>query len=55
MFSDRLLGLPRAQHTELIKGTGNQRLYWLMLLSRHPRAHEFWHEITSPAREPTMF
>jgi three-Cys-motif partner protein len=49
------LGLPRAKHTELIKGTGNQRLYWLMLLSRHPRAHEFWHKITSPAREPTMF
>jgi three-Cys-motif partner protein len=49
------LGLPRAKHTELIKGTGNQRLYWLMLLSRHPRAHEFWDKITSPAREPTMF
>jgi three-Cys-motif partner protein len=49
------LGLPRAKHTELIKGTSNQRLYWLMLLSRHPRAHEFWDKITSPAREPTMF
>jgi three-Cys-motif partner protein len=49
------LGLPRAKHTELIKGSSNQRLYWLMLLSRHPRAHEFWHKITSPAREPTMF
>jgi len=49
------LGLPRAKHTELIKGTGNQRLYWLMLLSRHPRAHEFWDKITSPARQPTMF
>ena len=49
------LGLPRAKHTELIKGTGQQRLYWLMLLSRHPRAHEFWDKITSPAREPTLF
>jgi three-Cys-motif partner protein len=49
------LGLPRAKHTQLIKGTGNQRLYWLMLLSRHPRAHEFWNKITSPAREPKMF
>jgi hypothetical protein len=48
------LGLPRAKHTELIKGTGNQRLYWLMLLSRHRRAHQFWHKITEPAREPTM-
>jgi three-Cys-motif partner protein len=49
------LGLPRAKHTQLIKGTGNQRLYWLMLLSRHPRAHEFWDKITSPATQPTMF
>jgi three-Cys-motif partner protein len=49
------LGLPRAKHTELIKGTGNQRLYWLMLLSRHPRAHQFWNKITLPATEPTMF
>jgi three-Cys-motif partner protein len=48
------LGLPRAKHTELIKGTGNQRLYWLMLLSRNPRAHEFWSKITAPARQPTL-
>jgi three-Cys-motif partner protein len=49
------LGLPRAKHTELIKGTAHQRLYWLMFLSRHPRAHEFWDKITSSAREPTLF
>jgi len=49
------LGLPRAKHTELIKGTGNLRLYWLMLLSRHPRAHQFWDKVTSSAIEPTMF
>lgn len=49
------LGLPRAKHTELIKGTSHQRLYWLMLLSRHPRAHDFWNKITSPARAPTLF
>jgi hypothetical protein len=49
------LGLPRAKHTELIRGTGQQRLYWLMLLSKHRRAHEFWDKITLPAREPTMF
>jgi three-Cys-motif partner protein len=49
------LGLPRAKHTQLIKGAANQRLYWLILLSRHPRAHEFWDKITLPASEPTMF
>jgi len=26
------LGLPRAKHCELIRGTKNQRLYWLMFL-----------------------
>jgi three-Cys-motif partner protein len=49
------VGLPRAKHTELIKGTSQQRLYWLMLLSKHPRAHEFWDKITLPAKEPRMF
>jgi three-Cys-motif partner protein len=48
------LGLPRAKHTELIKGPGGQRLYWLMLLSRHERAHEFWEKITSEAKQPTF-
>jgi len=48
------LGLPRARHTELIKGEGNQRLYWLMLLSKHPLAHRFWEKITSEATEPTL-
>jgi three-Cys-motif partner protein len=46
------LGLPRAKHAELIKGLGGQRLYWLMLLSKHPLAHEFWAKITSIAKAP---
>jgi len=46
------LGLPRAEHLQLIRGTNNQRLYWLMLLARHELAHEFWEKITSIAREP---
>jgi three-Cys-motif partner protein len=49
------LGLPRARHAQLIKGSRGQRLYWLMLLSRHPKAHEFWEKITSPAKQPTLF
>jgi three-Cys-motif partner protein len=32
------LGLPEARHRELIKGDQGQRLYWLILLSRHPLA-----------------
>jgi three-Cys-motif partner protein len=46
------LGLPRARHCELIRGTRDQRLYWLMLLSRHGLAHSFWNKITSVSKAP---
>lgn len=46
------LGLPRAMHCELIRGSGNQRLYWLMFLARHPLPHSFWNKINSSARQP---
>jgi three-Cys-motif partner protein len=46
------LGLPRAKHCELIKGSQGQRLYWLMFLARHPLPHSFWEKITSRAQSP---
>jgi len=46
------LGLPRAKHCELIKGSKGQRLYWLMFLARHPLPHSFWEKITSRAQSP---
>jgi three-Cys-motif partner protein len=49
------LGLTKAKHSELIKGTGNQHLYWLSLLSRHPLAHKLWNAISSAAKQPDMF
>jgi three-Cys-motif partner protein len=49
------LGLPRAQHTELITGEGNQRVYWLVLLSGHGLAHNLWKKISSHAKQPTLF
>jgi three-Cys-motif partner protein len=40
------LGLPPAKHAELISGTTkNQRLYWLVLVSRHELAKEFWDKV----------
>lgn len=48
------LGLPRAKHCQLIQGPQNQRLYWLMLLSRHKKAYEFWEKISSLARAPEL-
>jgi three-Cys-motif partner protein len=46
------LGLPRAKHCELIRGTKNQRLYWLMLLAGHELPHSFWEKISSLAKAP---
>jgi three-Cys-motif partner protein len=46
------LGLPQAKHCELIKGTGNQRLYWLMFLARHNLAHSLWSKISSAGKSP---
>lgn len=40
------LGLPPAERAELISGTTkNQRLYWLILVSRHELAKEFWDKV----------
>jgi len=33
----------------LIKGSKNQRLYWLLLAARHDLAHKFWSVISRPA------
>jgi three-Cys-motif partner protein len=46
------LGLPRAKHCELIKGTKNQRLYWLIFLAKHKFAHALWAKISSPGKAP---
>lgn len=53
-WSDKVeaLGLPRAEHCELIKGTHNQRLYWLIFLGKHDLAHTLWSKISSSAKSP---
>jgi three-Cys-motif partner protein len=48
------LGLTKAKHSELIKGPGNQRQYWLSLLSRSDLAHKLWVAISSAAKQPVM-
>jgi three-Cys-motif partner protein len=48
------LGLPRAEHCELFKGPNNQRLYWLIFLSKHPLAHSLWSKISSAAKSPEL-
>jgi len=46
------LGLPRARHCELIRGSQGQRLYLLILLAKHKLAHSFWEKITSISKAP---
>ena len=40
------LGFPPARY-ELVSGTKNQRLYWLVMVSHHKLAKEFWDKISS--------
>jgi hypothetical protein len=55
-WSDQVarLGLTKAKHSELIRGPGNQRLYWLSLLSRSDLAHKLWSAISSAAKAPVL-
>jgi three-Cys-motif partner protein len=55
-WSDKVeaLGLPRAEHCELIKGPQNQRLYWLIFLGKHELAHTLWSKISSSAKAPEL-
>jgi three-Cys-motif partner protein len=41
------LGLPRAHYHESVKAPGGQELYWLVLLSGHPLAHDLFKKIGS--------
>jgi three-Cys-motif partner protein len=49
------LGLTKAKHSEQIRGSGNQRLYWLSLFSRDPLAHKLWGAVSSAAKQSDMF
>jgi three-Cys-motif partner protein len=46
------LGLPQANHCELITGPNNVRLYWLIFLARHELAHSLWEKISSVGKSP---
>jgi three-Cys-motif partner protein len=48
------LGLPRAEHCELVTGSRDQRLYWLIFLARHQLARKLWTAISSEAAAPTF-
>jgi hypothetical protein len=41
----RGLDMTPAQGIELVTGSKNQNLYWLVFVARHERAQEFWEKI----------
>jgi three-Cys-motif partner protein len=50
------LGLPPAQHAELVTGTEkNQRLYWLVFVSRNDFAKQLWNKIRSISGQRDLF
>jgi three-Cys-motif partner protein len=52
----KALGLPPAQHAELVSGTlRNQRLYWLIFLSRNDFAKQLWNRIRSLSGQGDLF
>jgi len=48
------LGFPPGRF-ELITGSNKQRLYWLVLISRHKRAAEFWDKIRNITGQGELF
>lgn len=48
----RTVGMSTAEVAELVTADGNQPLYWLAFVARHPRAIEFWEKIRSVEPDP---
>jgi three-Cys-motif partner protein len=48
------IGLPTAGRIELIRGTKNQPLYWLIFAARHRLARKFWDAILTSS-DPQLF
>jgi three-Cys-motif partner protein len=51
----RRLDMQPFQGVELVVGERNQRLYWLVLVSRHERAGELWDKIRNTSRQGRLF
>ncbi|MCZ6666179.1 MAG: three-Cys-motif partner protein TcmP [Gammaproteobacteria bacterium] len=49
------LGLPRANGAELVAGSKNQRLYWLVFVSRSDFAVQLWDKIRDVSGQQELF
>jgi three-Cys-motif partner protein len=50
----RKLGTMPAQGMQLIVGSKNQRLYWLMFVAAHDLAQKFWDAVRNPGGQTNM-
>lgn len=50
----RRLDMQPAQGIEVVKGSRNQNLYWLIFAARHERALEFWEKIRTISGQRTL-
>lgn len=51
----RKLDMQPSQGIELVTGSNNQPLYWLVFVARHPLAGKFWDEIRKVGSQSNMF
>jgi three-Cys-motif partner protein len=49
------LGTHPAEGVELVTGSKNQNLYWLVLVARHDLAHGLWDKIRDPSGQGKLF
>jgi three-Cys-motif partner protein len=49
------LALDHSPEMKLIRGAGNQPLYWLLLVARHELALKFWKTAANPEKQGKLF
>jgi three-Cys-motif partner protein len=49
------LGVSASTEMKLIKGSGGQHLYWLLLLANHQLALKFWKTAANPEKQGQLF
>lgn len=49
------LGTEASTEMKLLKNTGGQHLYWLLLVAKHELAHKFWKTASNPEQQGDFF
>lgn len=49
------LGTEASTEMKLLKSSGGQHLYWLLLVAKHELAHRFWKTAANPEKQGVLF